>query len=145
MNEFDAANEAVWNRYELSFLVRTAEDGAKIPAFASRHGAEVTFQSPVTQVQLAYPIKKEVSACFGFIQFTAARSEIAKMNGELSHDASVLRFLLVEASATHPIETEKPAAPPAAAPTPIPQKPAPTRAGITTNEALEKRLEEILK
>ena len=148
MAEAEKTTETLTTRYELSFLLKTAEDAAKVSLVATRHGAEMVFQSPVNQIRLAYPIKKEVSAYFGFIQFVALPAESVKMNEELGREPAVIRFLLVEASPEAPREVEKPAVAPAAtvAPTLPAQKPAATpRTGITTNEALEKRLEEILQ
>ncbi|MEK7554519.1 MAG: 30S ribosomal protein S6 [Patescibacteria group bacterium] len=144
MAEANISNDEVRTRYELSFLVRSDGDHAKVSSVLSLHGAEITFQGPVNQIRLAYPIKREESAYFGFFQFTLSRTETAKIHEALNRESSVLRFLLIEALPEDVREVEKPISAPSAAPVPTAQ-PATPRAGITTNEALEKRLEEILK
>ncbi|MFK5282177.1 hypothetical protein ACI3PL_21715, partial [Lacticaseibacillus paracasei] len=74
-----------------------------------------------------------------------------KMSEELGRGVSVLRFLLIQPPVEQPIQTERPATVPVAAAPAVPASPAPAakpqspRTGITTNEALEKRLEEILQ
>lgn len=143
MAESTAMNESNKARYEIAFLLRTAEDLAKVTGVLTRHGAEVASQGPLNQIALAYQIKKESTAHFGFIQFLAERSLIALINQDLSRETAVLRFLIVES----PI-VERAQAPKAEVPADAPQgtaRSAGPRPGITTNEVLEKRLEEILK
>ena len=113
-------------------------------------GAEITFRVPPASIRLAYPLKKHETAYFGYIHFMALPSAVKSVKEALAHDAKVLRSLILtpavklmvreprpDRSETVPKDKEKPVGAIAE------QKPAPEK--VMTNEALEKKLEEILK
>lgn len=135
--------------YEISFVVKNQGDEAVVSDFLSQFDAMVTYKSPVNEAYLSYPIKYHKHGYFGFFRFSVFPEAIEKITGVLNLDQSVLRFLIV----TPPIgiATEKsfvlrrgvsrakqesevvPAIPPIA------------KSGMLSNEALEEKLEEILK
>ncbi|OGY63950.1 MAG: hypothetical protein A3I89_00635 [Candidatus Harrisonbacteria bacterium RIFCSPLOWO2_02_FULL_41_11] len=134
--------------YELSFLVVDKGSETAVGETLNRHGAEVFYQSPVTQIQLAYPVKKNKQAYFGFLQFRSLPEAIEKVAKTLQLDKTVLRFLVI----TPPIRKreeralksrsgfrqQRERAPEAVSPSVSSNR-------ALTNEALEEKLEEILK
>lgn len=118
------------NTYEISFLVNAAEDSEVIKKHLAAGRAEILNEGPVSSIRLAYPIKKQETAFFGYIHFKMDAKEIASLNYALGLDPKVLRFLIV---------------------TPIPQKPKPRTDAVKpprkaasakdlSNEALEEKL-----
>lgn len=134
--------EILTGTYEIAFLIAAPEAGEKVRSTLLRYQANITFQGAVNQVRLAYPIKKHESAFFGFIQFSAPREAVVKLQEEFNREDAVIRFMIIKPSEKNP---EKPAPrAPAVSGAPEP-KVAEPREAFTTNEALEKKLEEILK
>ena len=136
--------------YEIAFLLDSAEAEAEITKLLAKIKAEVTTAKPVSEISLAYPIKKHASAFFGFIRFKAMTGEVAELKSDLRHNAKVLRSLVtvyipvklramrtrnVERAAESAATTKKESSSTAKA----------GQAGAVSNEELEKTLEEILK
>lgn len=130
--------------YEIAFLVKEGEAQAGVLGAIKANQGEVYYESSVNQIKLAYPINKQTSAFFGFCEFRASAETVKQISEKLKLEPQVVRFLIVvppkKAAATHepkeaaPLQTEpKPAAKMQAAPQ------------ILSNEALEQKLEEILK
>jgi len=105
----------------------------------SQYKASITNQSQVNALKLAYPIKKHASAYFGYVNFEANPADVKVMSDALRLNADVLRFLVV--SAVKPSKSQEK--------TETSRKPAKaeqqTSGQTLTNEALEEKLEEILK
>lgn len=142
MDEKDAKN------YEIGFLIKDESDTLGIIKTIGDYKATITNEGPIKRIQLAYPIKKETSACFGYIFFSMLPENIIKLNDSLKINSKILRFLII----TPPIiGTSLPSSRPIRKSSPIkPIKPTqpikkfePTQ--ILSNEALERKLEEILK
>lgn len=125
--------------YELSFLIQAPEHEAVVDRAIAEAGGAVTLRSPVRQIRLAYPVKKQGSAYFGFVQFRAPRAGAAAIGRALALVPGVLRHLVVAAT------PKAPAREPRFAPRAPEPKPAPAPSDILSNEALEAKLEEILK
>lgn len=123
--------------YEISFLLLKEEAQAEVEKVLVGAGAETIYKNPLAQMHLAYPIKKQTSAYFGFMHFKAMPDRIAQIKSELSLKPDVLRFLIV----TPPFALKQPEKK-RLAPQPILEVPA---APILSNEELEQKLEEILK
>jgi ribosomal protein S6 len=139
--------------YELSFLLRDEQHISAIDGLMKRFGFEIASQSEVRRIMLAYPIKKEQSAFFGFMFFMADPSQIAEFSHELQLENDVLRFLIVNepikpAKRERERERGEEGAPQRAE---APAAPAERKSeekkssDVVTNEDLEKKLEEILK
>ena len=133
--------------YELAYLLRLGETETSIEASLQDAGAAITLKGPVNQIQLAYPIKKQASALFGFFQFQLPAGEAVKtISKALQLKDGVLRFLFVKLPKQKPAPLERKS--PAAAPVPekkTPIIPAVTSIDSLSNEKLEETLEEILK
>jgi small subunit ribosomal protein S6 len=87
--------EKVIKPYEISFLLRNEEDVAVVVKKLSELGAVIIKEGAVNYIRLAYPIKKEESAYFGYIHFSAEPEVVKRINGALKLESKVLRFLIV--------------------------------------------------
>ncbi|MBI2036915.1 MAG: 30S ribosomal protein S6 [Candidatus Liptonbacteria bacterium] len=153
--------ENVKKEYELAFLTRGEEHVLGVIAMLKKGGAEITSQGTLVRQRLAYPIKKETQAVLGSLNFRLDPEAIAGLDHELRFDPHVLRFLMVTPPIAKPqgIMYERRMAPASkpeglsagrqdgqARPRPAePKKAEPAPAAALSNEALEKRLEEILQ
>jgi ribosomal protein S6 len=140
-------NEKDKKNYELAYLAKNEEAAHEVSEMVKSVGAEVSFEAPLTKLPLAYPVKKEKAAHFGYMHFISDPGLIADLDRSLKTLPSVLRFLII----TPPFvksqgRSERPAssgsAPRAKFATPRMSQPKPTP---LSNEALEKKIEEILK
>ncbi len=131
--------------YELSFLLKSKDAEASLETLLKQYEAEISFKGPVIETRLAYPIKKQSQAYFGYMHFQVLPENAEKIMHSLKLNAAVLRALLV----TPPIKrAEK--APRSSEDRQLKAKPAEVapvvpKNGALTNEALEEKLEEILK
>lgn len=127
--------------YEISFLLNSADLAGEIDRALSVAGAGISERGLIKEIRLAYPIKKHTGAYFGFYHFQADPSVIQTLRQNLTLNEKVLRFLIV----TPPIQRKQPmiqGRPFSSAPSASPQVQLPQ---VLTNEALEQKLEEILK
>jgi ribosomal protein S6 len=124
-------------------------------ALVAQHNAEGVPEPRAKRLQLAYEIKKHTEAVFVYFTFKAFGDDIKALEHDLNAHADILRFMVIASpapaernatSAMPPREERRsrsstpyvaPAAP-AEAPRPAPSKP-------LSNEALEKKIEEILQ
>lgn len=152
--------------YEIGFLAKEENDREEIVKILTSHGAKIVDAGKMSRIKLSYPIKKENFAYFGYLLFSvdlpaekslASRkggdSVVTKSSNDLKTNQRILRFLIV---VVHPEKLDR-----------KPRKEEPQKAlpdipvfepasenfllgeqrTITelSNEALEKKLEEILK
>ncbi len=139
--------ESEIKEYEVGFLTREEQGKAAVRDLLLRHGGEIYFEGPFEKTPLAYPIKKESSAWFGYFHFKADSAEMPLIQKDLRDETAVLRSLLL----TPPFAKREPRM---MAPRPrmkgsVPTGPAPAEKrrpeGLPlSNEALEKKIEEIL-
>ncbi len=144
--EIEAGNDK--KEYEISFMLSEEGVALEIDGAIKAVGGEITTPSSVAMIRLAYPIKKQENAYFGFIHFKVMPEGIAKLKDALSLNTKILRFLII----TPPVKVvTRDAAMGPRAPRPksdaVAPKPeaAPAETPILSNEGLEKKLEEILK
>lgn len=142
--------------YELAFLLRAEDAAPEVIAVLKKHGAEVTNQGTLARQRLAYPIRKETQAVLGSLTFRLDPEGVAALDHDLRFNQHVLRFLMVTPPVKKPqgVFYERPRrldgqgpgrAPQAAPPRPAAPKKVPEPAQTLSNEALEKKLEEILQ
>lgn len=123
--------------YEIAFLARSADaEGGVLKVFAREGGTVVRRSEPVS-LTLAYPIAHERSAFLGVILLSAERARMKSIRSALALERGILRFLIVRVPEAR--EAKVPSARP-----PFETKP-PVRPQVLSNEALEEKLEEILK
>lgn len=143
--------DKIFKKYEIGFLARDDKGENDISKLLADYKCEIAESGGLDRIKLSYPIKKETVGYFGYRHFLAEPSVIEKIKNELNLNSNILRFLFitppVEKQSTSAIKTEirrktiiakeiKPK---------IETKRSGAPAQVLTNEALEKKLEEILK
>jgi len=132
--------------YEIGFLAKTEEAAREVLKLIHQHQGEISSEGPLRRISLAYPIEKETHAHFGFLYVKLPPLSAKTLEHDLGTSQAVLRFLLVKlpsqkavlAAAAKP-RVARPGGPSARpAPETKPQFP-------LSNEALEKKIEEILQ
>ncbi len=129
--------------YEISFVLSEESGTAEVEKALRNAGAEMSGVLTASAIRLAYPIKKHENAYFGFMHFSAMPDAILKVKSELAHNPKVLRLLVLTPPVKHPVRSERvsPGTKPVSVVSEVLVKPE----GAVSNEALEKKLEEILK
>ncbi|HUZ92744.1 MAG TPA: 30S ribosomal protein S6 [Candidatus Paceibacterota bacterium] len=139
--------------YEIAFLVKEEEAAKDFARLFSQHGVLVRKEGQLKKIQLAYPVEHATQAYFGFFEVEAAPQDVKQLEKDLRTEARVLRTMIMK------IETEsvraaeaagvRPRRPMSSAPRRAPAvsdaAPAPMRKPALSNEALEKKIEEILQ
>jgi ribosomal protein S6 len=141
--------------YELALLLNSEDDLAGAIKLVGTHNAESLSEPRAKRLQLAYEIKKHTEAVFVYFTFKMFGDDMKALEHELNTHADVLRFMVIASpapaertatSAMPPREERRPRsstpytapAAPLEAPRSAPSKP-------LSNEALEKKIEEILQ
>jgi len=90
------------NNYELSFWFSSQlEEKAIEQKFDNllkqleKSGALIIFNQSPQLKQLAYPIKKERNAYFGYIQFESSKDSLPHMEEELKLNNDLIRFMIL--------------------------------------------------
>lgn len=133
--------------YEIAFLVKSEEDQEGIIKILKNFQLPVIGGGRISKIKLAYPIKKENFAYSGYLYFSGSSQDIGNLTARLKNEPKILRFSVI----TQPIVkkderrvVERTSSRQAQEVTPqLPKKPTVTEA--LSNEALEKKLEEILQ
>ncbi len=138
--------EQTKKEYEISFLLREEGDLAILSQKITQHGGELLSEGSLKRLALSYPIKKEDQAFFGTYRFKMEPLSLQALDKDLKVGSPVLRFLIVSALIVKPrinITREKgTTAPQSPLKTASPEK----RPSLPlSNEALEKKIEEILQ
>jgi ribosomal protein S6 len=129
--------------YELAVLVKSEEDLTGVTAFVRQHGISDMGNFTAKKIALAYVIEKQSEAIFAYATFHAFGDEVKTLEQDLRTEKSVLRSMIVirgktsgqgEHTGERPWQGARPASSEA--------KPA---SHPLSNEALEKKIEEILK
>lgn len=81
--------------YEISYLLNPTEGTDLMSSIIKDTGLEVISGGGITEMRLAYPVKKETRANFGYLHFSAEPEAINKLRDSLQLNANVLRFLIV--------------------------------------------------
>ena len=132
--------------YELAFLARSEAEVKNGLEFIRRSGAEIFFEGPVERITLAYAVKHEPSAHFGYLHLRISPASASSLAQSIRTNNLFLRFLMI----TPPFLRAKPR--PSLRPrtremaVPLPQGERASSASLQlSNEALEKKIEEILR
>lgn len=87
--------------YELAYVLRVGESDSALKAVLQKNGATIVKEQPAGQIQLAYPIKKQEVALFGYLHLTVPTGEAVKaISDALQLTDSVLRFIVVKIPST---------------------------------------------
>lgn len=130
--------ERLSRTYEIAIVAARPEALAAVRAHCEAEGARGSETLVLAPTKLAYPIRHIESAWFGSAVIEALPDAVARLSGRLKLDADVLRFFIISApreqkkpAVLHPVQDVRPAAP--------------RIATQLSNEALEAKIEEILK
>ena len=151
--------------YEIAFLVKSEEDQEGIRKILRNFQLPVIDGDRISKIKLAYPIKKENFAYSGYLHFSGSPQDIGNLTESLKNEPKILRFSVI----TQPIISARGACPTVRRGSVLvggkkdehrvvervssrqtqeaaPQLPKKTpRTEALSNEALEKKLEEILQ
>lgn len=135
--------------YELAVLVKREEDLPGIAAVVRDHAGEITADFRAKRVALAYPIKKEKEAIFAYAHFRAIGETAKALEHDLNVRHDVLRSLVVilpkpdkKEQAPRELPLKRAVAP---RPSASVSEPRQQNSWPLSNEALTKKIEEILK
>ena len=135
--------------YEFSVLAKTEDELPGLAAFVGQHGGEVVGAFNPKRIAFAYPIKKQRDGIFAYMTFRAYGEDAKKLEEDLRTRQDLLRFLIISlkstgvaAAAEQPAVVPRRRAAPSAAKGLSEAKAAPQP---LSNEALEKKIEEILQ
>ncbi|MDP3052468.1 MAG: 30S ribosomal protein S6 [bacterium] len=134
-------------KYEIGFVIKT-EDAAIISQSLKNRGFVVLAENPLEKIQLAYLIKKESYAYFSYSHFEGDPAAIKELKEDLKLNPEVLRYLIITPPFIKKLAWRNPAFSETSGEmkfTPPVAKRSPAIESILTNEALEKKIEEILK
>jgi ribosomal protein S6 len=139
--------------YELALLVKNEADVAGVVALVGQHNGEGLSEPRAKRLGLAYEIKKQTEAVFASFTFMAYGDDVKALEGDLNNHQEVIRFMVI-ASPVASDQSASPVLPPDRRVASRPSRPmmssdsrdarpAPSRP--LSNEALEKKIEEILQ
>ena len=130
--------------YEIGFLLRNEGDAQEIIKLLKQHEAEITFEGPLKKIALAYKIEHTLEAYFGYLHFKLSPEKVSDLDRDLKNKPAILRFLIITPpfvkmraqTGLRPRDAQ-----------PVQPQPATvaTSASPLSNEALEKKIEEILQ
>ena len=131
------------NRYELSFVTQS-EDAASVKALLAKINAQIVNERPISKIQLAYKIAKQGYGFMGTTEFLADAESAVTLRKDIQLEKDILRGIVIklkEPKISEPGTEEKTAG---KGPT-GPQRLRNMFGGVLSNEALEKKIEEILQ
>ena len=138
--------------YELAYLLSSAISEEEVLARAGEITTLIEENKGVLKhsenpkkVKLAYPVKKEKTAFFGYITFTIDPELVTVLAKKIKRP-EVLRYLLIEEEVGRrpPAFRPQPSRPPVLRQRPAPREEVPKEEEKLDLEALDKKLEEIL-
>lgn len=141
--------------YELAVLVKEEADLAPLAVFIRQHNAEMSSEFQAKKIAFAYEVKKQHEGIFAHCTFRAFGNDMKELEDGLNARGEVLRFLVI-ASPEYTLPSREQSSVPG-----IVLKPRrgirsmgsvdsgadanPSTALPLSNEALEKKIEEILQ
>ena len=152
----DHTEDIIKKEYELALLLKAEEDVAHIVLFLREHNAEISLEPRAKKLALAYKIKGFTDAVFVYCNFKSSTEDAKVLEKDLNTNAYVIRSMIL---ASPPAPSERQSMPFFAAK----QRRAPARSSASgvsstfsaepkspapqplSNEALEKKIEEILQ
>jgi ribosomal protein S6 len=142
--------------YELALLLKSEDNLAGVLKLVAQHNAEGVSEPRAKRLQLAYEIKKVNEAVFVYFTFKSFGDDMKALEHDLNTHADALRFMVIASpapaertanSAMPPREERRgrSSSTPYSAPAAPAEAPKPAASKPLSNEALEKKIEEILQ
>jgi ribosomal protein S6 len=143
--------------YEFAVLVKSEEDLASVVAFVKAHDAEISMEPRAKKLTFAYEVKKVKEGVFANLNFKALPEDAKALENDLHTKSEVLRSMIIASPPPAETPSREMAGPggdryerrprtssgPSAHAATSDAKPAAPRP--LSNEALEKKIEEILQ
>lgn len=82
-------------QYEISFLARNEGDKDEVMKALAAIDAEILVDGKYSEIRLAYPVKKQTVAFFGYVYFSVEAEKIATLDSKLKFYDGILRFLIM--------------------------------------------------
>lgn len=138
--------------YEIAFLVKSEEEIPGVVSFLKQHNAEILAEPRAKNVVLAYEIKKNKEAVFAYCTMKAAGADVKNLEKDFSMGNLTIRSLIItlpkRGLSSGPVEerdSERKARTPRSIAPSYPEVKMSAPRATLSNEALEKKIEEILK
>lgn len=131
--------------YEVSFISVLDTADRAVHDIVQKNGGEITAKREMMQTTFAYSIKKHDAGYFGSVQFHADPNIIREIKKALDTEKDVVRFLLVKDPIIQRGEHAPSVRHDGESPGQSRDASKEARPELLTNEALEAKLEEILK
>ena len=131
-------DEKIITQFEVNVLTKEESTEAILRVFKA-HKAEVLSEKPVQKIRLSYDIKKQQYAFFVTFEISVSRDEERAIRKDLSEAEHVIRLLITEKKEKK--TTDKGTGE-------VAKKPSRLKSALQAmlpNEALEKKIEEILQ
>jgi|GEM_PF-275933 len=84
-------------KYEITVILPEKDGIEPVEKAIADSGSQVVKTTDLGIKQFAYPIKKLESGHYFVIQFAASADNLKKLNDELKHEGSIIRFLVIKA------------------------------------------------
>lgn len=83
--------------YEISFVQETENES--IPRkVIEKHGGQIVEDRPFVKIRFAYPIKKQTQGFFGVVRFCIDPSKVGTVDADLKFEKEILRAIIVRFS-----------------------------------------------
>jgi ribosomal protein S6 len=133
-----AMDEINLKTYEISFLLEDESGADFIYENLNKYKAQILEHKDPVRINLAYPVKKQKSAFFGYVDFEMDPNNLLNFEKEIKQKNKVLRFMII----SNP-SIKRTATPSSKKPESILEKPK-AEETFLTNEDLSKKIEEML-
>lgn len=133
--------EDLEKEYEISFLIREESHKEEILSNLQKIWAELIFVKEPEKINLAYPIKHVSQALFGYVDFRALPEKAKELEKNLKTSKNILRFMIIRDSFIKKPSQDKKKIEEYKKPKQFINQ----QENVLTNEALEKKLEEMLQ
>jgi len=84
--------------YEIAFLIKDPEEESAITGLINRYKGNIFQKSSLKEMKLAYPIKKHLSAYFGYVQFELLPADVDKLSQSLKLNPAIFTNLFLPKS-----------------------------------------------
>ena len=131
--------------YELALLVKSDDDAARTADLIKQYNGEAVAEPRARKIALAYKIKGNLEAVFVSTLFRALPEDAKQLEHDLGMRQEVIRSMVLAAPAQSEAQPSAAPAFPGAKRGRFSSEPRPAPPRPLSNEALEKKIEEILR
>ncbi|MCR4328655.1 MAG: 30S ribosomal protein S6 [Patescibacteria group bacterium] len=135
--------DTVSREYEVAFLVREEDGASKVVALIGKYGT-ILSQGQLKRVAFAYPIEKTAAGYFGTVKVSVLPDAVVRLEKDLETTSEALRSLVLRLPVVKESSVQDEQSKPRRARLSRSEV-SPKSSATLTNEALEKKIEEILQ